>query len=157
MGLDGKYRIVVVDASPPYSFVTDQDLHGSHPGFALNVGDPTQPFVLTLFNNMFGYVLATYPTSFKLFMSMDLWANGFTIDGHTDIGKYAPLVGWKGHESWYKGPNGAPFISTFGSGRLTNQEWLDWKSSFANEMYLVPNMDDTSGYSTSDAAWWEYW
>jgi len=70
---------------------------------------------------------------------------------------YDNLLTWKGHGAWYLGPNGQPFISSFSSGGLTGPQWATWKKKYANGMYLVPDIDDTLGYNTSDAGWWAYW
>lgn len=59
-------------------------------GFALNIGDPRQSFVRDLCNSMFDYARDNYP-NFKLFFSLDLWAEGnageFQIlpDNHRNI------------------------------------------------------------------------
>jgi hypothetical protein len=43
-------------------------------GFALNIGDPAQPFVRQTMNYMFDYARDNH-SYFKLFISMDLWAS----------------------------------------------------------------------------------
>ena len=124
-------------------------------GFALNVADPSQAFVRQLFNYMFDYARDNHPT-FKLFMSMDLWALGVPRDEELDL--YHDLLrDFKGHDAWYKGPNGYSFVSTFSSGGLYNTDWQAWRDSWADQVYLVPDFDDTSGYNTSDGGWWDYW
>lgn len=45
----------------------------SFAGFALNVGDPTQPFVQTSLDYMFSYAQSV---GFKLYISIDLYASG---------------------------------------------------------------------------------
>ena len=62
-----------------------------------------------------------------------------------------------GHASWYLGPNGYPFISTYSSGGADNAAWYNFKNKFANGLYFVPGIDDTLGYNTSDPGWWAYW
>lgn len=47
--------------------------HFSFAGFALNVGDPTQPFVQTSLDYMFSYAQSI---GFKLYISIDLYASG---------------------------------------------------------------------------------
>ena len=125
-------------------------------GFALNVGDPTQPFVRDTFKYMFDYTRDNHP-NFKLFISMDLWAEGNAFEGvHIDY-YYDLLRDFLGHPAWLLGPNGYPFISTYSSGGMTSPEWISWKNTLANELYFVPDFDDTLGYNTSDPGWWGYW
>lgn len=103
---------------------------------------------------MFDYARDTHPT-FKLFISMDLSAArgaGKGINDYHDL-----LQEFLGHAAWYLGPNGHPFISTFGDGQLTNAEFAAWKSSWANALYFVPDLDNTQGYYTADPGWWQYW
>lgn len=105
---------------------------------------------------MFDYARDNHP-NFKLFISMDLWAEGNAFNGvHIDY--YHDLLrDFLGHPAWLLGPNGHPFISSYSSGGMTGPEWSDWKNQFANAMYLVPDIDDTAGYNTSDPGWWGYW
>ena len=125
-------------------------------GFALNVGDPTQPFVRQTFNYMFDYAHNNYP-DFKFFISLDLWAEGNAFNG-VKIDQYSDLLrDFLGHPAWLLGPNGLPFISTFSSGGFNGTEWINWKNEWANAMYFVPDIDDTAGYNTSDPGWWAYW
>ena len=79
------------------------------------------------------------------------------MHGKPDINMYDDLMNWKGHGAWYRGPNGEPFISSFSSGGMNDTQWRAWKTKYANGMYLVPDIDDTLGYNTSDPGWWEYW
>ena len=105
---------------------------------------------------MFDYARDNHP-NFKLFLSMDLWGEGNAFNG-VQIDLYDDLIrDFKGHDAWLKGPNGYSFISSFSSGGLQNFEWNDWKAKWANEVYLVPDIDDTAGYNTSSPAWWDYW
>ena len=125
-------------------------------GFALNVGDPAQYYVRNTFNYMFDYARDNFP-DFKLFISLDLWAEGASY-GHTEINAYHDILqDFKGHPAYLQGPNGHSFVSSFSSGGLSNTHWIDWKSSWGNQVYLVPDLDDTRGYNTSDPGWWEYW
>lgn len=125
-------------------------------GFALNVGDPTQSYVTDLFNNMFDYARDNHP-DFKLFLSMDLWAEGNAFN-EVEIDQYDSLItAFKDHDAYHRGPNGKPFFSTFSSGGMQSDEWETWKAKWSQDVYLVPDFDDTAGYNTSADAWWTYW
>ncbi|KAI9823828.1 MAG: hypothetical protein M1819_001129 [Sarea resinae] len=117
-------------------------------GFALNIGDPTQPFVQESLGIMFDYAASN---GFKLFVSMDVWASGASGKGPKD---YVPLLQeFPGAEAWYHGPNGLPLLSTFSDGGLTSKEWGDFKNTFANQLYFVPDFDGTLGYYEADPGW----
>lgn len=116
-------------------------------GFALNVGDPTQGFVRQTFDYMFDYARDNYP-DFKLFMSMDLWAEGNAFNG-VDPDKYNDLLeDFRDHNAWLQGPDGNPFLSTYSSGGMTGPNWTAWKSQWSPPWYFVPDIDDTNGYNT---------
>lgn len=88
---------------------------------------------------------------------MDLWAEGNAYNG-VDIDKYHDLLrDFKGHDAYLKGPDGKSFVSTFSSGGLHDTHWSAWRESWNDEIYLVPDFDDTAGYNTSDPGWWGYW
>lgn len=123
-------------------------------GFSLNIGDPTQDYVRQTMEYMFDYARDNHP-DFKLYFSLDVWAAGDAHKGPTD---YASLLrDFKGHDAYYKGPNGFSMVSTFADGGLTADEWNDWKLSWANEVYFIPDFDGTLGYYQQDPGWWEYW
>jgi hypothetical protein len=48
-------------------------------------------------------------------------------------------------------------ISTYSSGGYENTTWSSWKSGLANDMFFMPELDDTSGYYDAAWEWWEYW
>ena len=121
-------------------------------GFALNIGDPTPAFVRNTLTYMFNYA---HGKNFKLFVSMDVYAAGNAGKGLSDY--YPILRDFLGNPAYYKGPNGYPFISTFGDGGLTNTQWNSFKSTYANQLYFVPDFDQTQGYYTADPGWWGYW
>jgi hypothetical protein len=101
---------------------------------------------------MFDYAAANHP-NFHLFLSMDLWAEGNAFDS-VQIDKYQTLLAdYKGHPAYLQGPDGNSFASTFSSGGLHNTDWSAWRESWAEEVYLVPDFDDTAGYNTSDPGW----
>lgn len=127
-------------------------------GFALNVGDPTKPFVRDTFNYMFDYARDTHSGKFWLFFSLDVYASGvdgkgvYPTDDFHDI-----LRDFKGHGAYYKGPNGNSFISTFSDGGLTNIKWQAFRTEWANSLYFVPDFDNTTGYYDAAPEWWKYW
>ena len=41
----------------------------------------------------------------------------------------------------------------FSSGGLINDTFIDWKKKFANQMYFVPDFDETAGYWEGDPEW----
>ena len=119
-------------------------------------GDPTQPFVRDLLNSMFDYTRDNHP-NFKLFFSLDLWAEGNAFNG-VHIEKYDSIIrDFKGHPAYYTGPSGKSFFSTFSSGGLTNDNWKSWLNNWGNDIYFVPDFDDTQGFNTSAPGWWYYW
>lgn len=59
--------------------------------------------------------------------------------------------------SYYKGPNGKPFITTFSDGGMHNDSYMGWRETLNNDLYFVPDLDHTEGYDTSDPEWWKYW
>ncbi|KAF5251791.1 hypothetical protein FANTH_3110 [Fusarium anthophilum] len=70
----------------------------------------------------------------------------------------AILKSFLGRKSYlHDGLNGFPFITSCSTGRQTDKDFIDWKQSFANEMYFVPGIDDTLGFRESHPAWWQYW
>ena len=140
-------------------------------GFALNIGDPTQAFVDTTLHDLFGY--AEYVNSisdkpFYLYLSLDVYASGAACyAGSTSCNgpwDYTNVLQWTlGSPAYYTGdntPNGFPMISTFSSGGYTNDNWTDWKASFANQMFFIPDFDETTGYYGGEDAydgWYYYW
>lgn len=128
-------------------------------GFALNIGDPTEPYVATTLLELFDYA---WGKDFKLFISMDLSASGAAClagrsccNGPADYD--AILALYLGNLAYYHGPNGLPMISTFQSDGFTIDAWNAWKSSHDSQMYFIPMFDETDGYYDSAAGWWSYW
>jgi len=102
---------------------------------------------------MFDYAASRYP-NFHLFLSMDLWANGNAFNG-VQINTYKKILrDYKGHPAYLQGPDGKSFVSSFSSGGLNDVDWSDWRKSWADQVYLVPDIDDTAGYNTSDPGWY---
>ena len=115
-------------------------------------GDPTAAYVRPTLDYLFGF--AAY-RGFKLFISMDLWAAAAsqkTLFDYRDL-----LRGYIGRDAYYRGPNGMPFISTFGDGGLNADDYVRWRNEFGNNMYFVPNLDRTQGYASSHPAWFDHW
>ena len=119
------------------------------PGFALNIADPREKFVRDLCNSMFDYARDNYP-EFKLFFSLDLWAEGNAIGRKPDLSLYHDILqDFKGLPAYLKGPNGKSFISTYSSGGLHNDDWANFRNDWGGELYFVPEFGDTAGYNTS--------
>ncbi|EKG13545.1 Glycoside hydrolase family 71 [Macrophomina phaseolina MS6] len=123
-------------------------------GFALNIGDPTQPFVRRTLDSMFNYTRDRHP-KFKHFFSLDLWAAGGAGKRLEDYDGL--LRDFMGHAAYQKGANGFPFVSTFGDGGTTKDVWLAWREKWANKVYLVPDFDQTQGYYEAAPGWWSHW
>ncbi|KAJ7598954.1 glycoside hydrolase [Mycena floridula] len=119
-------------------------------GFSLNIGAPSQPFVIATLNSLFNYASTV---GFHLHISMDVAASGGDPSQFNGI-----LQGYVAKPGYYQGAAGLPFITTFSDGGLTNDAWTSWKlSSLANKMYFCPDFDGTQGYYTADPGWWAYW
>ncbi|KAK0645359.1 hypothetical protein DIS24_g7965 [Lasiodiplodia hormozganensis] len=119
-------------------------------GFALNIGDPSTQFTRDVFNNMFDYTRDNHP-NFKLFISMDLWSNNDTInfDGY--------FTDFLGHDAYYKGPNGYPFVSTYGNGGFSEKVWKNWRNRWGDKVYFVPDFAGMIGEGNQTASWWKKW
>lgn len=120
-------------------------------GFVLNVGDPEGVSARTSFNNMFDYTRDNHP-DFKLFISMDLWSQ-------KNLSNFNQLfTDFLSHDAYYKGPNGFPFVSTYGDGGFQQDQWKEWRDRWADKLYFVPDFAgilDTG--NVSDRGWWEEW
>lgn len=91
---------------------------------------------------------------FGIFFSMDIRRDQDNAD------KFKPLLNqYMGRGCHYK-YDGKYFLSTFNGGWTTNTYWSRFFQSLnkkRNEVYFVPDFDDTTGYYASDANWWNYW
>ena len=67
------------------------------------------------------------------------------------------ISNFSSHAAYCSGPNGHPLFSTYGSGGTQSSDWESWKSKWNDNVYLIPDFDDTDGYNTSDPGWWSYW
>ncbi|KAJ7346999.1 glycoside hydrolase [Mycena albidolilacea] len=125
-------------------------------GFSLNIGDPSQPFVLPVLTNLFAAAQAE--GDFHLHISMDLYASGDAAGGHPGLYN-ALLKQFMVHPNYFHmngSPLGSPYVTTFSDGGLQNFEWFNWKISIGT-MYFCPNFDNTTGYTTGADGWWDYW
>lgn len=119
-------------------------------GFALNLGSPTESFSRDVFDYIFDYTRDNHP-DFKLFISMDLWSP----KNLSDFDQF--FTDFLAHDAYYKGPNGFPFASTYGSGGFSKDTWQDWKERWANKLYFVPDFAGMMGSDDSAPEWWDEW
>ncbi|GME60266.1 glucan endo-alpha-glucosidase agn1 [Neofusicoccum parvum] len=118
-------------------------------GFALNIGDPTGSETRVLLNNIFDYAAGNHP-EFKLFISMDLWSPK-NLSDFDQI-----LTDFLGHTAYYKGSDGYPFLSTYGSGGFHEDLWYSWRDRWADKIYFVPDFADIMALQGTDG-WWDKW
>ncbi|PYH94657.1 putative glucan endo-1,3-alpha-glucosidase agn1, partial [Aspergillus ellipticus CBS 707.79] len=111
-------------------------------GFALNIGDATQDFVSSTLSYMFPYAESV---GFKLYVSMDVL---LTTNGSG--------MGYKASSAYYQ-VEGKTLISTFSSGGFHDTNWTKWKTGLADDMFFMPDFDETDGYYKAADAWWDYW
>ncbi|TAQ88748.1 hypothetical protein B7494_g2922 [Chlorociboria aeruginascens] len=129
-------------------------------GFALAIGDPSQAFVDESLGYLFGY--ANY-RGFHLYFTLDVFAAGNACSAGMTGACGGPsayqtiLQNYLGQASYYWGPNDFPLISTHSSGGLTHDDWATWKSNYANQMYFIPDFDETEGYYSASDDWYSYW
>ncbi|PYI11000.1 hypothetical protein BO78DRAFT_304565 [Aspergillus sclerotiicarbonarius CBS 121057] len=127
-------------------------------GFALNIGDATQSFVSDTLSYMFPYAESV---GFKLYVSMDVYASGDACYKKKTSCK-GPFDyqwiwdGYKGSSAYYQ-VDGKALISTFSSGGFHDTNWTEWKDGLANDMFFMPDFDETDGYYKAADAWWDYW
>ncbi|SCV50154.1 uncharacterized protein FFFS_09366 [Fusarium fujikuroi] len=127
-------------------------------GFALNIGDATRDYVSQALSYLFPYAESV---GFKLYISMDVYASGDACyhGGKSCHGPSDYQWVWdsyKGSSAYYQ-IKGRPLISTFSSGGFHNDTWINWKKGLANDMFFMPDFDETDGYYDSADAWWSYW
>ena len=146
-------RVVQIGTLTAGSGHAEQDIANAQAmgfdAFALNVQAPTADFTQSTVSQLFTYAAST---GFKLFFSLDMSADN-TLSDYTSL-----LQQYLGNEAYYTaGPQNYPFLSTFDSGNLEPSDWSNFKSSFANELYFVPDFDDTAGYYTDTNDWFSTW
>ncbi|KAJ4235468.1 hypothetical protein NW757_013509 [Fusarium falciforme] len=123
-------------------------------GFSLNIGKPDRALVRATMNDMFDFAAGQ---DFGLHISMDLWAAGNPPDR-----KYMPdykslFVDFFGHPAYDRGANGFPMVTTFSSGGTDNLTWEDWRDQFAQQVFVIPNLDAIPGYWEFHPGFWEHW
>ncbi|PYI22706.1 hypothetical protein BO99DRAFT_429649 [Aspergillus violaceofuscus CBS 115571] len=127
-------------------------------GFALNIGDATQDFVSDTLSYMFPYAESV---GFKLYVSMDVYASGDACYKRKTScnGPFDYQWVWDRYKgsSAYCQIDGKALISTFSSGGFHNTNWTKWKNDLANDMFFMPDFDETDGYYEAADAWWDYW
>ncbi|KAK6850592.1 hypothetical protein PG995_004773 [Apiospora arundinis] len=90
---------------------------------------------------------------FAIFFSMDIW-NSNNADA------FKPLLNTYMNRGCHYKYDNKYFLSTFNAGSTTNTYWSNFFSTLSkkrNQIYFVPNFDNTNGYYSSDANWWNYW
>ena len=117
--------------------------------FALNLAAPTASWAIDAVNQLFAHA---GEVGFKLFFSMDTAGGSWQFSDWSNL-----LQGYLGHEAYYRGPNGFPFLSTFDGGPWSPADWANFKASYANQLYFVPDFDSTQGYYTDIDAWMYAW
>ncbi|EKG19988.1 Glycoside hydrolase family 71, partial [Macrophomina phaseolina MS6] len=124
-------------------------------GFVLNIGDPRQSYVTNTVSSLFSHAPST--PSFTLLFSLDLAAG---LGAGASLADYdALLKKYTAHASYARGgAHGYPFVSTFSDGGLSNETWDEWRGRvFGNEVYFVPDFDQTQGYYDAATGWWDHW
>ncbi|EEU34917.1 uncharacterized protein NECHADRAFT_79819 [Fusarium vanettenii 77-13-4] len=123
-------------------------------GFSLNIAKPDRAFVRETMNDMFDFAAGQ---GFGLHISMDLWAAGTPPD-RKSIPDYKSLfVDFFGHAAYERGANGFPMVTTFSSGGSNNMTWVDWRNQFAQQVFVLPNLDAIPGYWEFHPGFWEHW
>ncbi|KKY13213.1 putative glycoside hydrolase family 71 [Diplodia seriata] len=118
-------------------------------GFVINMGNPLGPETRPLLSTMFDYAAANHP-DFKCFISMDLWAPKNLSDFDSI------LTDFLGHAAYYRGSDGYPVISTYGSGTFGQHDWSQWRDKWARNIYFIPDFADLMALQGSDG-WWDEW
>ncbi|KAM0470410.1 hypothetical protein ACHAPX_009940 [Trichoderma viride] len=119
-------------------------------GFAINIGDPTGGYVNESLGYLFGY--GNY-VGFKMFVSMDLAASSGDPNIYNSL--FKGLLGWNNY--YRAGANNYPVVSTFDSGGRTKTNFTSWLSVWGNQIFFIPDFDDTQGYYDAATGWWDYW
>jgi glucan endo-1,3-alpha-glucosidase len=114
----------------------------------MNVGQPDMPFAKTTIDELFA---SAQGTDFQLFFSIDTYQHGNIADFQGLIAPYLT------NANYYKGPNGGSFLSTFGAGSTSPQDWTAFKSALGGPIYFVPDLDNAAGYYTDTASFLSAW
>ncbi|VUC37092.1 unnamed protein product [Clonostachys rosea] len=117
--------------------------------FVLNVGMPNADWCISTVEQLFA---AASGTNFKIFFSLDLYAESDPYAFTTMINKYFS------HPNYYKaGPSSAPMLSTFQPGAWGSDNWGAFLASLSSKPYFVPDFDQAEGYYENPEAFWYYW
>lgn len=77
------------------------------------------------------------------------------VGGPADLSLYDSLLrDFKGHKAYLQGPNKQSFISSYSSGNVSNTQWAAFREKWGQAVYYVPDIDDASGFNTSDPGEW---
>ncbi|MCJ1440658.1 MAG: hypothetical protein MMC23_001144 [Stictis urceolatum] len=144
------YLVGTVDPSTDHAQQdVSQALAMGFKGFAMNVGQPTQPWARTTIQSLFD---AASGTDFQLFFSMDIYGDG-TLSDFTQL-----VSDFLTHDNYYKaGPSSQPFLSTYSAGSHSSSDWSSFLSTLPTQTYFVPDFDNTDGYYTDSASWFSTW
>jgi glucan endo-1,3-alpha-glucosidase len=120
--------------------------------FALDLLQPAESFTTSTVDQLFTYAATT---GFKLFFSID-------ASSDSNLDDYIPLLtDYLGAEAYYNDtPNSFPFLSTFDAGAAagnTVSTWTAFLDYFVNQLYFVPDFDDTADYYTDIDSWFMTW
>ena len=117
--------------------------------FALNVGQPNQPWAQSTVSQLFNYATSK---NFKLFFSIDLFQYENINDFTTMVNQYL------GHSAYYHaGPNNRPFLSTYGSGRLGPSDVAQFKSKLSQSVFFIPDFDSVNNFYNDPSGWLNTW
>ncbi|KAI0198279.1 glycoside hydrolase [Astrocystis sublimbata] len=116
--------------------------------FALNIGKPQEPWLLSAVNQLFDY--ADSRDDFKLFFSFDFYQTG-------DINEHAGLyTQFADRPSYLRyGDGSLPVVSSYSGGDIGMDAWRNFKT--ANNVYLVPNPEADGDYYNNPATFFEKW
>jgi glucan endo-1,3-alpha-glucosidase len=63
---------------------------------------------------------------------------------------------YKGSSAYFL-VNNKPLISTFSAGGFTHDTFTNWRNSLGNNLFFIPDFDETQGYYSAADGWWSYW
>lgn len=125
----------------------DQAISVGFDAFALNVGQPTQPFTLDTVQQLFDYASGK---GFKLFFSFDFYQTG-DINTHKTL--FDQFRDHPAHLTY--GPNSLPVVSSYSGGNLGADGWRSFKQE--NNVYLLPNPESDGSYYSDPATFFSTW
>lgn len=115
--------------------------------FAMNVGQPDQPWAKDCIQQLMDYASGK---EFGLFFSFDFYGNG-------DISAHQALYDqFKDHPAYYHyGPNDLNVVSTYSGGSLGPEAWASFRET--NNVFLIPNVESDGDYYNNPSAFFEKW